>query len=117
MTHEKAVLRLTDYLQGRLDGQDRIEIAEHVAACTECTELAETYWVLARPAMEKTMTEDHPSTEAIVLYATSGDRLDETGRDRVAAHLLQCTACRSEVELTRTADRDTRDGRIKALSG
>ena len=52
----------------------------------------------------------HPGTDAIHQYL--GDELDPRSRARVAAHLADCSACRSKVQGWRAVSREIREGPV-----
>jgi predicted anti-sigma-YlaC factor YlaD len=82
--------QLADYLQGRLDPTQELEVKRHVEACADCAADLAFARELRQNAMSQGMM--HLSTTRIIAIATEGSSADEVEE----RHLDRCEACRSE---------------------
>jgi hypothetical protein len=98
MRHDEAILLLTDCLEGRLEGAVRPAVLEHLAACSECQALAETYALLEWGRAW------HPPSAGIVGFALGVDPPAGDATARVEDHLRRCERCTEEVRLIRAAE-------------
>jgi len=110
MKHERAAELLTEFLQGRIKGQDAGAISEHVRDCAECASTAETFRLLKAGAAgepeggpAENPQSQHPTTEEIATFSIVPGRLGEAALLRMREHVESCGTCAEEVEITRSA--------------
>jgi len=97
MTHDEAVLLLTDLLSGRLAPRVRQEVQGHLEGCSECASLVGTHEMLAGR---------HTPVEDLVDLSLQPDRIENARRMRLQAHLDVCDACGAEARLVLKAERE-----------
>jgi len=106
MKHEEAVLLVPDLVKGALSGEEKLGIEEHMAGCEECrdqmTACRDLAGILSRADARARGT--HPSSEAIVTFALYREDLPPEQAASVEAHVADCTMCRAEIGVVRTAD-------------
>lgn len=109
MNHETVVPLLSDFVSGRLDAAVAAEVQAHLAACSECGEVASTLDVVRREAAAHgaPLFDEHPSSGALAEYAFADDRLDTRELARIGEHARSCPTCRHEVEVTRRTHADS----------
>ena len=97
MTHDEAVLLLTDLLGGRLPDEVRPRVQEHLEGCADCASLAATHELL---------TGRHTPVQDLVELSLQPDGMENARRMRLQAHLEVCETCGSEARAVRTAERE-----------
>lgn len=97
MTHDEAVLLLTDLLGGRLPDEVRPRVEEHLSTCPDCASLAGTHEMLAGR---------HTPVEDLVELSLQPDGMEHARRMRLQAHLEVCETCGAEARAVRTAERE-----------
>ena len=96
MTHDEAVLLLTDLLAGRLRPEERTRVQGHLEECEDCASLAGTHEMLAGR---------HTPVADLVELSLHPDRLEEARRMQLQAHLDVCESCGAEATTVRRAER------------
>jgi hypothetical protein len=96
MTHDEAVLLLTDLAAGRLAPAVRQDVQEHLEGCPECASLAATHDMLAGR---------HTPVDDLVELSLHSDQMEQARRMRLQAHLEVCEACGAEAQSVRRAER------------
>lgn len=96
MTHDEAVLLLTDLLAGRLGPDLRHRVQGHLEGCEDCASLAGTHDMLAGR---------HTPVEDLVDLSLHPHEIDEARRMQLQAHLDVCEACGAESRFVRRAER------------
>jgi len=107
MNHEETMGRLPGFVEGRLPEAELAVVLRHLDGCDECRALAEGYRVIARALRSEAASggSEHPSSEALVAFATELTTIDPAERLQVARHLDACAACAADVDATRAAER------------
>ncbi len=101
MSHDAAVLLLTNYLAGRLTGAEREAVRAHVESCGECRGLAEVHQVLSRAPLRK---DGHPAASWIVGFALHYEGLTPDEGQEIDAHVRECRQCSEEVDRVRAVE-------------
>jgi hypothetical protein len=96
MTHDEAVLLLTDLLAGRLAPDLRHQVQGHLEGCEDCASLAGTHDMLAGR---------HTPVEDLVDLSLHPDEMEGARRMQLQAHLDVCEACGAESRFVRSAER------------
>ena len=96
MTHDEAVLLLTDLLGGRLRPEIRRQVEDHVGRCEDCASLAGTHDMLAGR---------HTPVEDLVDLSLHPEGMEGARRMQLQAHLDVCEACGAEAAVVRRAER------------
>jgi hypothetical protein len=104
MTHDEAVLLLTDLLAGRLAPEVRRRVQDHLAGCAECASLVETHEMLAGR---------HTPVDDLVDLSLQPDAIEKGRRLRLQAHLEVCEACGAEARRVRRAEKTA----VAAIAG
>jgi len=100
MTHDEAVLLLTDLLAGRLRPEVRHQVQGHLEACEDCASLAGTHDMLAGR---------HTPVDDLVDLSLHPDEIEAARRMQLQAHLDVCEACGAESRFVRRAERSAVD--------
>lgn len=95
MTHDEAVLLLTDLLGGRLRPEIRKEVQDHLGGCEDCASLAGTHDMLAGR---------HTPVEDLVELSLHPDGMEGARRLQLQAHLDVCETCGAEATIVRRAE-------------
>jgi putative zinc finger protein len=97
MKHQEIRESIPAYAASRLDGEARREVADHLAACSECREIAESCAEIHSALKEwgEEMFDPHPDELAIRDFArgAAGERTEAIRR-----HLEGCMTCGLELE-------------------
>lgn len=104
MTHDEAVLLLTDLLAGRLAPEVRRRVQDHLAGCAECASLVETHEMLAGR---------HTPVDDLVDLSLQPDAIEKGRRLRLQAHLEVCETCGAEARRVRRAEKTA----VAAITG
>jgi anti-sigma factor RsiW len=101
MTHEELQSALPAYVADRLSGEDLDRLREHLAACSECRSVAETWESLAGAlrADEVNLFEPHPDpleVRSLALGITNG-----TDQASTRLHVTTCASCELEAQIWR----------------
>jgi hypothetical protein len=116
MNHEQAVHSLGDLFQERLCDRERKSLLAHLDSCPECRSMLDTYALLAQALVSHDEADARPSSEILVRYALEDPALSREERERVAAHVAECSSCAEEVLSVREAEHDaTRPAGVQPL--
>jgi hypothetical protein len=106
MTHEQAVLLVSDWARGTLDAGRSRAVEEHVRVCGECQAAAEAAGGLHAEAARLARTPSaHPSSDALAGYVSEPETASIVTLARIGAHVHGCDPCREDVTLMREASR------------
>jgi anti-sigma factor RsiW len=118
MDHESAVERLHDLQVGDLDDAARSELDGHLAQCSDCRSLADTYRDLY--AMFEARDERdgaHPNPAEIVSRVYVPERMAAADREAIDAHVEQCDQCKAEVDRVRLVEESFAGGKPPRSEG
>ena len=103
MNHLQVQMELPAYAAGRLDESSRRRVAEHLAECEICRELAMNLRELAQHVKDggEAMFEPHPSEAELREFSKKSS---SAPRERIARHLTICASCALEVDAWRKMD-------------
>jgi hypothetical protein len=111
MSHNEAVILLTDYVAGRLAAEEHGEVQAHLETCGECTGLVATVLVLKNRLPEedsdRTPSQEHPKSDDLVDFALDPDSLPESQQRDIAGHLARCAVCTDDVEAVKRTEAAT----------
>lgn len=110
---------LFDYLNGRVVGDARLQIEQHLSVCANCAEIADVVRELkqnqasqtaASASLQRSAQDSHPDAAGLadLFYARSSRKIDA----QVAAHVAQCSACGAEIALYSQAENAAADYQI-----
>jgi anti-sigma factor RsiW len=104
MSHESAVLRLPEYLEGRLDPAAAADVAAHLGSCDECRQLSRTYRIVTAPVRHAPADPAHSASADLVACALGEPAPPAEGRADVRRHLGECPACSDLVRAIEEAE-------------
>src|SRR5258706_7216202 len=103
--HAQASMLVPDLVRGNLADPEKTLVQAHVASCSDCRDLAESYQLMwdALRYPERSITPAHPESDEIVAFSLRTGALAPSTLLRVEEHVRGCASCSNEVVSTRGA--------------
>jgi predicted anti-sigma-YlaC factor YlaD len=97
---------VSDYLDGALSDQQKLEVKAHLSDCLECQHLLNSYRQTIEGITHETLSESshHPLNEDLVSYAESVASMERARIEQIEFHLDLCEKCADKVSMIRAVN-------------